>query len=46
MNGDDAAAAGDVVGRFDALDDGVGRATGGELAGFSVIVGRSFHHAL
>ena len=38
MDGDDAAAAGDVVRRLDALDDGIGRATGSEATGFSVIV--------
>src|ERR1700721_4135764 len=37
MNGDDAAAAGDIIGRFDAFDDGVGRAAGGEVTGFNLV---------
>jgi len=39
MDGDDAAAAGDVVRRLDALNDSIGRATGSENAGLSVLAG-------
>ena len=38
MNGDDRAAAGDVIRGLNALDDGVGSASGGQRTGFGVLV--------
>ena len=39
VDGDNAAAAARIEGRLDALDDRVGRAGGGQVAGFGVLVG-------
>ena len=39
VDGDDAAAAARIEGRFDAFDHRVGRAGGGQVAGFGVLVG-------